>query len=589
MCGVVGYLGRRRAARVLVAGLKKLEYRGYDSAGIAVLEGETLHVLKRAGRVAGLWKDATFAGDCGIGHTRWATHGAPTEANAHPHVYGSFAVVHNGIIENFSELRAACIARGETFSSETDSEVIAHLLERFYAGDFIAALRKTCACLKGSYAIAALRKGKREIALARLGSPLVVGVRKGELLCASDVPAIAAKDIALYPLEDGEFALLGEEGASFYDGQGRIEKQAVPCGGAEDVPDRKGYPHFMKKEIAEIPAAIAASRPAIGLDGQYSELCEVLCHAKYLRIVACGTAYHAGLGAKYAFERLARLPVEVTVASEFRSSDPILPTGTAVIAVSQSGETADTLAAARLAAARNVPVIALTNVRYSSLASLSPLVLFTGAGREIAVAATKSYCAQLTALYSLAAAVAEAKGMRGYGDLLARLPQLAAEAIAAGEEVQKFTPYFTGASSAYFVGRGPDCVTAYEGSLKLKEISYLPSEGYAAGELKHGTLALIGQGTPVVAVITSEALAEKTMNAVYEAHSRGARVFLVTSLPALARKEWITGSVLLPPCGDVFSPAVSVIPLQLLAYYVALARGNDPDKPRNLAKSVTVE
>ena len=587
MCGIVGYVGRRKAAPLLTAALKKLEYRGYDSAGIATLNRE-FHVRKCTGSVSSLKGD--IAGSCGIGHTRWATHGAPTEANAHPHLYGRFAVVHNGIIENFRTLKEECEARGETFSSETDSEVVAHLLERFYEGDLLTALRKTTALLKGSYALALLCRDEPDtIALAREKSPLIVGKGRG-LWCASDVPALAAEDIRLYMLEDGEYALLRGEQVVFYSHDGEIiRKRSIMCDVDGDVPEKKGYPYFMRKEIAEIPKILEKSRPNSEKTADFAELYKVLCHAEYIQIAACGTAYHAGLAAKYAFEALARVPVEVDVASEYRYRDPIVRDGTLMLAVSQSGETADTLAAAELAKERGATVVAVVNARHSSLATLADFVLYTDAGREIAVAATKSFNAQLLVLYSLAATLAEAKGRRGYGDCLKELPARAEAAIEAGEKVRSWTAHFAQASSVYFVGRGADYVAALEGSLKLKEISYLPSEGYPAGELKHGTLALVERGTPVVAVLTSERLAEKTMNAVHEVYARGAKVFLITSLPEYADSKELTGSIVIPACGETFSPALSVIPLQLLAYYVSLARGADPDRPRNLAKSVTVE
>ncbi len=591
MCGIVGYVGRRQAAPILLEGLKKLEYRGYDSAGIAVIEKHSFEVMKRAGSVEGLSAAKNFLGRTGIGHTRWATHGTPTEENAHPHIYGRIALVHNGIIENMKPLKEECLKRGESFTSETDTEIVAHLLDGYYEGDLLAALQKTAARLVGSFALAALSlEEPGKIALARRASPLVVGRGEDGTYLASDIPAIAAEGMEIYALGENEFALLDGKSAHFYAEDGReIEKKPLEYSLEEDVPEKKGFRHFMRKEMSEIPLSIANTQQIIQSYPKIFELREVLCHAEYIHIVACGTAYHSGLCAKIAIEARARIPVEVAVASEYRYRDPVIQRNTVVIAVSQSGETADTLAAAELAKRSGATLLAVTNVRYSSLARLADFVLFTAAGREIAVAATKSFNAQLVLLYALAEELASAKGRGACGAELLSLPLLAKDALAASEEVRAWTPHFLGAKSVFFLGRGADHCAALEGSLKLKEISYLPSEGYPAGELKHGTLALIEKGTPVVAILTSSRLAEKTMNAVHETYARGAKVFLVTSLPEYRKRGEILSSVLIPDIGETYSPVLSVIPLQALAYYVAVARGNDPDKPRNLAKSVTVE
>ena len=423
---------------------------------------------------------------------------------------------------------------------------------------------------------------------ARKASPLVVGYGEDGLFVASDIPAIAAAGRTVYALSDGEFAVLKKGTApAFYDASLRsVEKREIAYDAEEDAPEKRGFRHFMKKEIAEVPEAVARSIPDLSKGG-FSELYEVLCQTEYLHIVACGTAYHSGLCMKHAVQKFARLPAEAFIASEYRYSDPIVPKNTLAVAVSQSGETADTLAAAALAKERGARVLAVTNVPYSSLERMSDFVLPTRAGREIAVAATKSFNAQLAALYALAGALAESRGKSA--PPLAGIQPLVREAAAAGERVRSWTPYFVGAKSVFFLGRGADYVAAREGSLKLKEISYLPSEGYPAGELKHGTLALVDGRTPVVAVVTDPALADKTMNAVHEVYARGAAVFLITNVPACLSCAEITASVLLPKCEPAYSPMLSSLPLQLLAYYVAIARGNDPDKPRNLAKSVTVE
>ncbi len=676
MCGIIGYIGKRRAAPVLLDGLKKLEYRGYDSAGIALLNEGKFTLSRKKGRVAELERAARDAiGEIGIGHTRWATHGEPSERNAHPHVCGKFAVVHNGIIENYRELKGECERLGESFSSDTDTEVIAHLLARYYEkGKFFEAVRKALARLRGSYALAILCSDFPDTMIAaRKASPLIVGTRADEIFVSSDIPALASEGLTYYPLADGETAVLSSGKAVFFDESGKeIEKKGMEFEGGAEAPELGGYPHFMRKEIAEIPAAIFETTAKYLSESTDKELYRVLCQTEYIQIVACGTAYHSGIAAKYVIEALARIPVEVCVASEYRYRNPVIGNHSLVIAVSQSGETADTLAAARLAKERGAALAAIVNVPYSSLTQLADFLIPTVAGTEIGVAATKSYNAQLCALYLLAVTLCEAKkggtfcdsaesvnpseceaaadfrkrtesagssekdlhadddkklrdresfvgGKERNGMLcghvsdsalksadngkeniptcnrnalieaIRRLPELCEKAIAASERTKEWAGKFSVARSVYFIGRGCDYGAAIEGSLKLKEISYLPSEGYPAGELKHGTLALIGKGTPVVAVITDLALAEKTMNAVHEVISRGADAYLVTSLPEYAARSEFKDSVLLPPCDSLFSPAVSVIPLQMLAYHTALACGNDPDKPRNLAKSVTVE
>ena len=588
MCGIVGYAGEGRAAPVLIEGLKRLEYRGYDSAGIAVL-GEALTVVKRKGRVEALAAEAKkLSGGLGIAHTRWATHGEPSERNAHPHRYGGVAVVHNGIIENASLLRAECEARGEVFSSETDSEVIAHLIAAAYRGDLLQAVQKAARRLEGSYAIAVLAEGERVIVAARRKSPLLVGRGEGSVL-ASDLPAIAPLANEVYSLKEGGFALLTEDQVCLFDEELREwEEKPIAFGKVEGDGGKGGYPHYMRKEIAEDPAAIANSIVDLTADSRFFDISIVLCQTYYIQIVACGTAYHSGIAAKYAIEALSRVPVEVDIASEYRYRDPIVPKGTLVIAVSQSGETADTLAAAALAKERGAKVLALTNVPYSSLTALADFVLLTHAGRETAVAATKSFCAQLASLYSIAAALAALKGRSAPS--LVPFPALCEDALSRSQKVKVWARALCQKKSVYFIGRGADYAAAIEGSLKLKEVSYLASEGYPAGELKHGTLALVGEDAPVVALLSDARLAEKTMNAVHEVRSRGARVFLITTLPSCAEGVLPEEDVLLlSACEAVFSPLCTVVPLQLLAYETAVLLGHDPDKPRNLAKSVTVE
>lgn len=586
MCGIVGYIGRRSVAPILLDGLKKLEYRGYDSAGIAVLHDNRFHIVKRQGRVSMLGDAAEIEGTVGIGHTRWATHGAPSEQNAHPHAFGKFSLVHNGIIENYASLKAECLARGEPFSSETDSEVIVHLIAHEYVqGDFLQAVYRALSRLKGSYAIAVLCSDFPDcMIVAREQSPLVVGVGEEGVAVASDFPAIAAEGQKAYSLCDGEIAVLRGAEAIFYDRRlQQIQKERMRETAWAETPNLGSYAHFMRKEIAQIPSAIARSLS----EPIPPELFEILRAADRLYIVACGTAYHSGIAAKYAVETLARIPVEVNIASEFRYSDPILSPHALVIAVSQSGETADTIAAARLAKERGVTVVAVCNVVGSSLTAIADFTLYTRAGIEVAVAATKSFNAQLACLYRFALECMRAKGGEVDDRRLLSLPNLAERTIACSESVEKWVETFTRAKCVYFLGRGVDYCSALEGSLKLKEISYLPGEGYPSGELKHGTLALVGTDTPIVVVMTQRALAEKTMNAIHEVESRGACVFLITSLEEYAHAT--RNTLLIPACEECFSPALAVIPLQMLAYHTAVALGYDPDKPRNLAKSVTVE
>ena len=589
MCGIVGYCGEKKAAPVLIAGVKKLEYRGYDSAGIVTLYKGGYRLVKKKGRVEGLGDGKDVKGSVGIGHTRWATHGAPSARNAHPHVFGQIAIVHNGIIENAAELKKECVARGEKFSSETDSEVIAHLVNRYYRGDLAAALRACVQRLTGSYAIAALAADSLDtIACARQKSPLIVAKNgDGELLLASDIPAVAEEGLRAYTLHDGDIALLKNGEISVFDStMRRIERDFFVCDAQIATPAKNGYEHFMYKEITEIPFAMRNSMPDFAQDEEFSAFYKVLCQTKYIEIVACGTAYHSGLCAAYAFEKICRIPCRVSLASEYRYRDPIVPESALVLAVSQSGETADTLAAAQLAKERGACLAALTNVPYSSITTIADFVIKTNAGQEIAVAATKSFNAQLATLYAMVQALA---AYRGEKVECRDLPALASLSLKASASVRSWTPYFSGAKSVFFLGRGADCFVASEGSLKLKEISYIPSEGYAAGELKHGTLALVDGETAVVAIITQQDVAQKTMNAVHEAYARGAKVFLVTAFPEYGKSKEIVDFVVVPSCEEAFSPALSVIPLQVLAYSVCLACGYDPDKPRNLAKSVTVE
>ncbi len=591
MCGIMGYVGKKNAAPIIYEGLKKLEYRGYDSAGVALLQDGFYTAIKCSGRVEELKKRGALnlSGKIGIGHTRWATHGAPTPENAHPHFYGKFAIVHNGIIENYAELMHECLERGEKFSSSTDSEVIAHLLAFYDCGNFLETVKKTVRRLRGSYALAILCSDfPNEIAVCREKSPLVLGVSEDGVRIASDLPAIASESKTVYVLRDGEFALVGQKKVSFYDQEREIQKEGMTESFASQNFSRGKYEHYMWKEIEEIPTAIDQTLRNFKVNFCFSGLCEVLCQTEYIEIVACGTAYHSGIAAKYVFEKLARVKTNVSVASEFRYADPIISPHTLVIAVSQSGETADTLAAAELAKQRGAYVLAVTNVAHSSLTSIADRVLQTYAGTEIGVAATKSFNAQLSLLFSLALELAKAKGMSP-NLTLDGFSLLSRQVILSLNKIQEYAEEISKANHVLFIGRGVDYCCALEGSLKLKEISYLPSEGYPAGELKHGTLALIDEKTPVIAILTRRELAEKTMNALCEVSARGGKIYLFTTLPEYAEREEIYRSFLLPSCEELFSPLLAVIPLQALAYFTALKRGNDPDKPRHLAKSVTVE
>jgi glucosamine--fructose-6-phosphate aminotransferase (isomerizing) len=612
MCGIVGYIGPKDAVPILMEGLARLEYRGYDSAGIAVLKGGQVAVRKAKGRLsqlAELLSDKPASGNVGIGHTRWATHGEPSDMNAHPHtdVKGHIAVVHNGIIENHETLRRFLQSTGCRFVSQTDTEVIAHLLNHLYEGDMLKAIAQAIGMLEGSFALAIVTQTEPDaLFCVRKDSPLVVGMGQGEQFIASDIPAIInyTRDVVL--LEDKEIAILRRDGISLYDPYGR-SKEFVPFHVDWDVSaaEKGGYAHFMLKEISEEPEALqktlsAHVDTAAGniRENSFPMTDKEARDLKKLTIVACGTAYHASVLGKYLIERLARLPVDVDIASEFRYRDPIIKPGEAFLAVSQSGETADTLAALREARKRDAKVMALTNVVGSSIAREAGEghVLYTWAGPEIAVASTKAYITQVEMLALLAIDLAKKRNAIAdtlYTQLLsglAALPQAAVKALENRESIQRFADRNKDQKHVFFIGRGLDYALAMEASLKLKEVSYIFSEAYAAGELKHGTIALIEPGTLVVAILTQQSLADKTLSNVREVKARGARVLMVApeSLAEKARPEadelW-----LVPDVYELFLPLLTIIPLQLLAYHMAVERGCDVDKPRNLAKSVTVE
>jgi glucosamine--fructose-6-phosphate aminotransferase (isomerizing) len=609
MCGIVGYTGPRRAVPILLGGLARLEYRGYDSAGIAVLENGVIEVYRRAGKLAGLaemLRDHNGQAHTGIGHTRWATHGGPSDTNAHPHIdcSGRFAVVHNGIIENYLELREWLGSRGHQFTSETDTEVLPHLVEHFYQGDLVEAVRRVVECIRGSYAMVVLAAGEPyKMVAVRQDSPLVVGLGQGENFLASDIPALLAHTRRTYILDDGEMAVLTPEEVRVFNRHGEpVEKRVFEVKWEAAQAEKNGFAHFMLKEIHEQPRALrdtlkgrlagddsAVVLKELGLDD------EKLKTLHKIFITACGTAYHAGLVGKYVIEQLARVPVEVDIASEFRYRQPLVDENSLVIVISQSGETADTLAALREAKRLGAPVLAVTNVVDSSIAREADHVLYTWAGPEIAVASTKAYTTQLVAMYLIALHLATVRGtitLEERRAIIRELKQLDSRAeliLNNGHVIKDLARMYGRAEDVFFIGRGLDHAVALEGSLKLKEISYIHAEAYAAGELKHGTLALIEKGVPVVALATQKNLFEKTLSNIKEVKARDATV-IALAMEGQKELEKVADHVLyIPPTNPVLAPVLAVIPLQLLAYQMAVVRGCDVDQPRNLAKSVTVE
>jgi len=609
MCGIVGYIGHQSAQNILINGLKKLEYRGYDSAGVAIDTKNGIVVNKAVGRLGNLETKinrTNIEGFCGIGHTRWATHGRPSDENSHPHFDCShkFAIVHNGIIENYTELRDELKAKGHVFKSETDTEVIAHLVEELYNGNLFEAMRTVVARLVGSFAIAVISEYEQDkIIVARKDSPLVIGLGVNENFIASDIPAILEYTRKVYILDDHEFAVLSRDAVELYDLQGnKIEKEVFEVTWDAVAAEKGGYDHFMLKEIDEQPKALRDTlRGRLDEKLERIHLEEVKLTDEQLRdiqkiyIVACGTAYHAGLVGKYAIEQLARIPVEVEVASEFRYRNPIINDKTLVMVISQSGETADTLAALRLGKAGGARVVAITNVVGSSVAREADDVIYTWAGPEIAVASTKAYTTQLLAIYLFAIYIA---GIRNtiteqlrteLYQALQDIPEQAAKLIEDKQHVRTVAQAIIDWNSAFFIGRGMDYTVALEGALKLKEISYIHAEAYAAGELKHGTIALIEAGIPVISLLTQPDVYEKAMSNVIEVKARDAKIIAVVNEGDNKAANIADELLIIPNTHPLLTPILSVIPLQLLAYYASILRGNDVDKPRNLAKSVTVE
>ena len=608
MCGIVGFTGKQSAAPVLLAGLKKLEYRGYDSAGIAVENDGLISVSKVSGRIANLCektKDGALLPGCaGIGHTRWATHGAPTDINAHPHISNDrrFTVVHNGIIENYMALREELLEKGYHFESQTDTEVVVHLLEMYDSGDFKETVMRTTARLEGSYALGILCADcPGTIYAVREASPLILGVGVGENFFASDVTALVAYTRNAIYLDDGEFAALTPNGISVFDCTGApIRKEVSRITWSIEAAEKGGYDHFMLKEIMEQPRAVKAAltprlqEKQIHLDGFDYSAAELRKIRKVV-ITACGSAYYAGCAGKYAIEKLCRLPVVVELASELRYSDPQIDSSTLLIVMSQSGETADTIAAMKECQKRGAKTLAVVNVVGSTIAKLADHTLYTWAGPEIAVATTKGYTTQLTVLYLFALYTAEKLALvseEDYHRLLSQLqglPKQMQQVLDMNTTIPRLAEKYKHSASVFFIGRNTDYSVALEGALKLKEISYIHAEAYAAGELKHGTIALIDEGQPVVALCCNEMIAEKTMNNIIEVKARGAKVLAVAEKGNRTILSQADDVIYIPHVDPLFSAAVEVVPLQLLAYYTAKEKGCDIDKPKNLAKSVTVE
>lgn len=609
MCGIVGYIGKRQAAPLLIEGLSKLEYRGYDSAGVSIANNGKLYIEKAKGRLANLetkLAENPIEGSVGIGHTRWATHGEPSDLNSHPHYNKdmTISVVHNGIIENYLHLKEWLKTLGYTFKTETDTEVVPHLVDYFYEGDIVKAVMKALDKIEGSYALGIVCSNEPDkIVAVRNNCPLIVGLGEGENFIASDIPAILAQTRDVYLLNDGELVVLTKDKVDVMTPEGLpIEKEVYHVTWDAEAAEKGGYEHFMIKEIHEQPKAIrdtmtsriTADCDEINLD-DIKLTKEDLKNIDKIFIVACGTAYHAGMVGKYVIEKLARIPVEIDVASEFRYRDPIINERTLMIVISQSGETADTLAALRDAKKQGARVIAITNVVGSSVAREADDLLYTWAGPEIAVASTKAYTTQLIAIYIIALHLARLNGKmtveeyRVVRDEMLALPEKVEKLLEQKELLQRFASNNHMHKDMFYLGRGLDNAVALEGALKLKEISYIHAEAYAAGELKHGPIALIDKGIPVIALATQEDIFEKMVSNIQEVVARGAKVLGIALEGNTLMEKTAEQTIYIPKVENVLAPVLSVIPLQLLSYYMAVEKGCDVDKPRNLAKSVTVE
>lgn len=608
MCGIVGYIGSREATPVLMNGLKRLEYRGYDSAGVAILHEGKIEMVKTKGRLTTLeekLKNVELKGNLGIGHTRWATHGEPNDVNSHPHISssGKIAVVHNGIIENFMKLKEFLISKGYRFQSDTDSEVVANLIDYNYKGDLVKAVMNTLNDIEGAYALGVICTDcPNEFVAARKDSPLIVGLGEGENYIASDIPAILEYTRDVKILEDREVVRISADKAEIFNLLGEtVDRETFHVDWDVASAEKGGYEHFMMKEICEEPAVLKATLSPRIRDGgiqleNFSLTDEMVKSCEKINIVACGTAYHAGMVGKYVIERLARIPVDVDVASEFRYRDPMVNANQITIIISQSGETLDTLMALREAKKKGSHIVSIVNVVGSSIARESDDVLYTWAGPEIAVASTKAYNTQLAALYLLALKFAQVRGtlddetVQHYLDSLMQLPGQMEEVLQEREDIQRFAASHFNARSIFYIGRNLDYALSMEGSLKLKEISYIHSEAYAGGELKHGTIALIENGTLVICPLTQDALFEKMVSNIREVKARGAVVLAISAKKHASEVKKVADAVIaIPDIDPLLAPIVAVTPLQLFAYYVSVMKGNDVDKPRNLAKSVTVE
>ena len=606
MCGVVGYVGDRDCANVLVDALEKLEYRGYDSAGIAVFDKGVIKVEKCKGRLANLKDRMTMEGKpeghCGIGHTRWATHGEPSDINSHPHGNKRVTIVHNGIIENYRQIKEFLISEGYSFVSETDTETVAKLLDYYYVDDPLDTIIKVISEIKGSFALGIMfRDYPDRIFAVRKDSPLVVGVGENENFLASDVPAIIKYTRDYYLLEQNEIAVVKKDSVQIYNTHREMLHKPVNTADWDvDAAEKGGFEHFMLKEIHEQPTAVKTTitpRITDGLPDFSAEGFDAGKIAQYRKIfiVACGTAMHAGMVGKYVIEKLARIPVIVDIASEFRYRDPLIDSEDLIIVISQSGETADTKAALELAKENGAATMAIVNVKGSSIARIADMVVYTHAGPEISVASTKAYMVQISVMYLLAFAMAHSNEKITQEECmrltqqLTEMPVVLKDAIALQEQCQYIASKLVNADSLLYIGRGLDYALSMEGSLKLKEISYIHSESYAAGELKHGTISLITENMPVIAVATQKELEEKTISNIKEVKARGAMVILVCEQSVEVEDGVADHIIRLPEAEQLLMPMVAAVPLQLIAYYTAVLKGNDVDKPRNLAKSVTVE
>lgn len=606
MCGIVGYVGKRDCSEVLISSLSKLEYRGYDSAGIAVFENGEIKTCKAKGRLANLEEklrlQGGLKGNAGIGHTRWATHGEPSDINSHPHGNANVTIVHNGIIENYKAIKTRLEGKGYVFQSQTDTETVAKLLDYYYKGDPIEAIRKTESKIEGSYALGIVfRDFPNTVYALRKDSPLIVAVGEDEAFIASDVPAILQYTKNYYLLEAGELATLKDGKVEFTNLDGEpITKELLVANWDMEAAEKGGYEHYMLKEIHEQPEAIKTTITPRIVDGMPNlEECgiteDMLKGYKNISIVACGTAMHAGLVGKYVIERIGRIPVTVDVASEFRYRYPIISNEDLVILVSQSGETADTLAALRLAKQQGAATLAIVNVKGSSIAREADHVIYTHAGPEIAVASTKAYMVQLAVMYLFAFELAHAKGTLSTEECkrltaeLCEIPKAIENVLVQKDNCQYVASQLVNSENLLYIGRGLDYALSMEGSLKLKEISYIHSESYAAGELKHGTISLVTELMPVIAVATQRELFDKTVSNVKEVKARGAKTFVVTHSYINIDSDVADYKIGVPTTDDLLMPMLAVVPLQLIAYYTSVLRGNDVDKPRNLAKSVTVE